>query len=126
MLLRLFTAIELPEAIKSDLLGLQTTAPHIKWMPANQFHITLNFLGNTEEQRVSEIKEIIEKGVNGVGKIQIKLTDIHVEKGRMIWVRVDEPLNKITDIHNKLENEFDQAKIGETPRKRNFRPHILL
>src|SRR3989344_293725 len=34
--------------------------------------------------------------------------------------------NKINDIHNKLENEFDHAKIGETPRKRNFRPHILL
>jgi len=46
---RLFVAIELPRRIKAELDGLRKEIPGVRWVPLDQLHLTLAFLGEVEE-----------------------------------------------------------------------------
>ncbi len=43
--MRLFVAIELPDQVRAKLAGLRTELSGARWIPAEQLHLTLAFLG---------------------------------------------------------------------------------
>lgn len=47
--MRLFIAIELPEEVKRILGRLRTDIPGARWVPMEQLHLTLSFLGEVDE-----------------------------------------------------------------------------
>lgn len=53
--MRLFIAIELPAHVKEVLSGLQTDIPGVRWVPAEQLHLTLLFLGEIEPECLDEL-----------------------------------------------------------------------
>src|SRR5690606_8596785 len=98
----------------------------IKWMNPQQFHITVYFLGNTPEEQIAQIKDIIKKAVADLPAITIKLSGVKVVKRRMIWVEVSDVNNLLNTLHQRLKKEFINKKIGERGVERAYRPHILL
>lgn len=55
--MRLFIAIELPDDFKKALCRLRTDVPGARWVPAEQVHLTLAFLGEVEETTAGELSE---------------------------------------------------------------------
>jgi len=55
---RLFLAIELPDETKEQLRRLRIDIPGARWVPANQLHLTLAFLGDVD---VESMKRLVEK-----------------------------------------------------------------
>lgn len=53
--MRLFIAIELPEEIKVELIRLRTGIPRARWVPVEQIHLTLAFLGETDEETARKL-----------------------------------------------------------------------
>jgi len=57
--MRLFVAIELPETVIAHLRkmqdGLRPVVEDARWTRPDQFHLTLKFLGETPEQRVTDL-----------------------------------------------------------------------
>jgi 2'-5' RNA ligase len=56
--MRLFVSIELPDEVRNSLRRAQEHLAEIvkaKWTPADQFHLTLKFLGETEDARVPRL-----------------------------------------------------------------------
>jgi 2'-5' RNA ligase len=47
--MRLFIAIELPDEIKKQLEGMRTHIPGSRWVPLEQIHLTLAFLGYVDD-----------------------------------------------------------------------------
>jgi 2'-5' RNA ligase len=62
---RLFIAIELPEFVAGHLAKMQDALrpllEHARWTRPDQLHLTLKFLGETPEQRVSELVDSLRK-----------------------------------------------------------------
>ena len=47
---RLFTAIELPEALREDLSALEAPLPGAHWTHEDNLHITLRFAGDVDNR----------------------------------------------------------------------------
>jgi 2'-5' RNA ligase len=56
-LMRLFIAIELPDDLKTALSRLRVDVPGARWVPPEQLHLTLAFLGEVEEKTAGELSE---------------------------------------------------------------------
>lgn len=55
--MRLFVAIELPDDLKTALGRLRTDVPGARWVPPEQLHLTLAFLGEVEEETAGKLGE---------------------------------------------------------------------
>jgi RNA 2',3'-cyclic 3'-phosphodiesterase len=55
--MRLFIAIELPDDLKTALGRLRVDVPGARWVPTEQLHLTLAFLGEVEEKTAGELCE---------------------------------------------------------------------
>ena len=66
--MRCFIAIELPEAVKSTLSGieeeLKKSKADVRWVKPDNVHLTLKFFGNIEEKKTEKIIEIMESICN--------------------------------------------------------------
>ncbi len=123
--MRLFIAIELPEEVKSYLKDLQKQILNdkAKLTLANDFHLTLKFLGEVEEQDVDVIKSKLKEIM--FEPFAAKLLTIGVfpsEKSiRVVWVGL-EPKDLITDLQKKIDSSL-QSKFEKDSR---FHPHLTL
>ena len=61
MWLRCFISLELPEELKKNIYGyiekLKAAGADVKWIPPENLHLTLKFLGDTTEELLKSINE---------------------------------------------------------------------
>ena len=80
MLLRCFIAIEIPETIKksvADIIdSLKKSGSDVKWVSEENIHITLQFLGETEESLIPDIKGALYKILAPYSPFYIKIADV--------------------------------------------------
>jgi len=123
--MRLFIAIELPEQARNALAGLRCDIPGARWIPVEQIHLTLSFLGEVDD--------------DGVTRLTDRLSRIHVptftlrfgESGcfpdrrrpRVLWVGLEHDsrlLNLAAKVHDAV------TECGIALEDRPFSPHITL
>ena len=63
--MRSFIAIELDPTIKDAILAfiqkLDASAPNIRWVQPQGMHLTLKFLGEVAENKITEIRSVLDK-----------------------------------------------------------------
>lgn len=125
--MRLFMAIEIPGEIREKLwraardFGIKGVILSNK----DQYHITLQFLGETEESRLPAIKEAL-SAVN-CKAFRIKISDISSFDPtlRVLFADIKEGSEELKSIYASIDSEF--AKRGITYEKENkFKPHLTL
>ncbi|HJR19354.1 MAG TPA: RNA 2',3'-cyclic phosphodiesterase, partial [Actinomycetota bacterium] len=61
--MRLFVAVDLPATVKDELdrliAALRPSIPDAKWVPRDNIHLTLSFLGEVGDERVEPIVEAL-------------------------------------------------------------------
>ncbi len=122
---RLFVAIELPEWVKAELSGLSFGLPGANWVPDDQLHLTLRFIGEVDRVQFEEIGQALTEVqldpfdlvLEGVGTFPPRGTP------NVLWVGVEknEPL---LQLRRRVESALVQA--GVTPEGRKFSAHITL
>jgi 2'-5' RNA ligase len=128
---RTFIAIDIIPADKLkeayDLIRYRMRLERINWVPADHMHITLNFLGDTEDNLLSEIK-VIAKGIaDKHHAFEISLHSFGVFKSlkepRVLWLGC-EPSSALDQIKEELDESL--AVLGFEPENRPFRPHLTV
>ncbi|MBK1661103.1 RNA 2',3'-cyclic phosphodiesterase [Paracraurococcus ruber] len=123
--MRLFVALALPAAIKAQLALLAGGIPGARWVPPENYHLTLRFIGEVESWRAEEVDEALAAirapgfglCLRGVGTF---------EKGGRInalWVGV-EKTDGLSFLQAKVETALQ--RIGLEPERRRFAPHVTL
>lgn len=123
--MRLFAAIPLPFDVRERLSNLCAGVQGARWLPMEQMHLTLRFIGEvngtTGQDIISALRDVsftsFHLHLRGVGCFR---------KGRapkVIWAGVDDriPLERL---HGKIEAVLQ--RVGVTPEKRKFWPHVTL
>ena len=124
-MIRLFVALALPAAIKAQLALLSGGIPGAKWVPPENYHLTLRFIGEVESWRAEEVDEALanirarqfELSLRGVGTFE-KAGRIH-----SLWVGAERN-DALTHLQNKVETALQ--RIGLPPERKRFSPHVTI
>lgn len=128
--MRLFVAIEIPAEIRAALAAfvneLRAAAPQAKWVRAENLHVTLKFLGETEAAKLS----VVQSALGTVHSPQAVALDFRglgffpsEKRPRVFWAGMQASRNLAA-----LASGIDQAlhKLGFPLEERPFTPHLTL
>ena len=123
-MIRLFTAIEIPESLRMRLSLLQGGVPGARWSPPENLHLTLRFIGEVDEATANDIDDVLgslrapafELTLKGVGEFGGR--DAHA-----LWAGVapSEPLHRLVA---KIESALQ--RMGLEAETRKYTPHVTL
>ena len=99
----------------------------IKWVEENNIHITLKFLGETEEQKLPLIEDILLRRSLQQSGLTIKLTGLGIfgsrHDPRVIWTGI-EPYEALARLMTEMREDFIPA--GYPADRQNIIPHLTL
>ena len=128
---RIFIAIKIePE---NDLLRIHASLKSvlgdekINWVDPLNIHLTLAFLGDTEEDRIKVAAIMLKKQCSGFGEFDFNLCGTGVFKDfndpRVIWIGVNES-EKLAELYGRIKTGLEDT--GFKTENRPFRPHITI
>jgi len=99
----------------------------IKWTSPDNIHITLAFLGDTEEERIKIINAVLKEKCKGFGRFELIIKGSGVFKNlndpRVIWTGI-EPSGKLIQLNDFIINGLKDS--GTAIENRPFKPHLTL
>jgi RNA 2',3'-cyclic 3'-phosphodiesterase len=130
--MRTFFAIKPPAPILAAMTEAATPLQQaitscVKWVPADQIHLTVKFLGNLSPEHVDPLREKLVAACAQVGLIQTATTAIGVfpprGDARVIWFGI-EASNELNLLARMIEDAC--AELGYAREKRPFSPHFTI
>lgn len=132
---RLFFALPITSGLYPKIYNLEKEINQkmkINWLPLENLHLTLLFLGWLEINELTKIIEIFKKTINenkNTFKIlKLKITKIDYGppgKKRMIWLYLEKN-KQLEEMKNILENNLIYNKINFQKESKDLLPHINL
>lgn len=130
--MRLFIAMPLPlqieEALGKIILALKQSRSNVKWVDSGNIHLTLKFLGETDEKKVDNIIEGIKRVGVGHKTVKSRLEGLggfpNLRKPRIIWAGLSEGVDILAKIAADIENEME--KLNFEKENRPFKSHLTL
>jgi 2'-5' RNA ligase len=129
--LRLFVAVDVPAGVR-DLVEeavspIRERYARAKWVPKQNQHVTLKFLGSTWPRLVEWVVESIGSVSREREPFRSRVIDVGAFPGpgraRVLWAGLDDPEGRMT----ALATALDQALAREfEPEKRAFTPHLTV
>ena len=122
---RLFFGVSIPARARESLEDLAEGVPEARWVPEDNFHVTLSFLGEVPERQVQEIGDAARAVRSDPFSLQLQSVGIFPRRppARVLWAGVrHEP--RLLLLQKRLEKEL--FEIGFQPEKRKYHPHVTL
>jgi 2'-5' RNA ligase len=124
--MRLFVGIDLPWELRDRLVALSGRGiPGARWVPAENYHLTLRFIGETPAYLAEEIDHAL-AGLKARGfSLTLAGLGTFSKGGRAtaLWVGVERS-QPLEHLRSKIETALQ--RIGLEPERRRFTPHVTL
>jgi 2'-5' RNA ligase len=123
--MRLFVGIDLPWEIRERLDALEGNIPGARWVPSENFHLTLRFIGEVDKHQAEEIDLALASLRARSFELTLAGVGTFAKGGREItlWAGVERS-PKLEHLQNKIETALQ--RIGLEPERRRFTPHVTL
>ena len=130
--IRLFIAIELSQSIHDQLADLMTELKKFdwkaaKWVRSENIHLTLKFLGDTEQNKLPLLKSSLVEACKDIKpfKLIIKGTGVFPSRKnpRVLWVGMTESV-ELSHLYTAVEEAM--TAFGYKKEDRPFSPHLTL
>jgi 2'-5' RNA ligase len=131
--IRAFIAIELSVEIRRSLDQVSSQLRHslkgapVRWVPADNIHLTLKFLGNVSVANLDLLKEVVRNDVARHSPFELSVGELgafpSIHRPRVIVVRVQAPA-ELGQMQRGLEEQT--RRLGYDPEERPFSPHLTL
>jgi len=119
----LATEIERIQNLFEDASGLRFTDP-------TQAHLTLKFLGETDQEQLPGLRETLAQAVDIADISPFELTAgglgvfPDLEYIQVLWLGIDAGTSELTALHRTIEERT--TALGFEPEQHDFTPHITL
>ncbi|KKM13103.1 hypothetical protein SY88_00685 [Clostridiales bacterium PH28_bin88] len=129
---RAFIAVEFVPALRRQLhllqQNLKESRADVKWVEAENLHLTLHFLGEVEEGLILRVRNCMEKTGEEFSPFTISLAGTGTfpgpERPRVLWVGLANGSKLLAQLRQRLGDYLEE--IGVSLDRRPFSPHITL
>lgn len=132
-LLRAFIAVEIPpgihQAIEDQTASIRATlnASLVRWVPAENIHLTLKFLGDVSPSNVELLEQMLSVEVSQHRTFEMKFGGLgafpNPKRPRVIWIGIQAPAGLEALQHGI---EAATATLGYPDEQRPFSPHLTI
>ena len=129
--MRLFAAIDPPAELRDSLaaaLGAER-GEGLRWVPAEQWHLTLAFYGEVDDSKVEKLQEGLARAADRTRAFGVRLASAgtfpkQATKARVLWVGLDGEVDAVRRLADRCAGAGRRARIAMEDRK--FRAHLTL
>lgn len=130
--IRSFIAIPLSPEVQRNarrlMRDLRQEKDGIKWVPEDNLHLTLKFLGEVIDRDVPAVCQAIRNVCQSIDPFALEFAGAGgfptSERPRVIWAGIVDGGDSLVALVTALETEL--AKLGFKPDPRDYRPHLTL
>ncbi|MEM1068223.1 MAG: RNA 2',3'-cyclic phosphodiesterase [Planctomycetota bacterium] len=130
--IRSFIAIPLADDVLKGATQLLQRVSHpgdgIKWVPSDNFHLTLKFLGEVDNTEVPDVCQTIREACQASQPFELAFAGTgafpDLPRARVLWVGVDDASGELTRLVNQLDHKL--ADLGFKREARDYTPHLTL
>ncbi len=130
--IRSFIAVEIDKINKqkiSELIAqLKESNADVKWVSEDQMHLTLKFLGNTEQDKIQKVACILKSIADDFSAFSIKFSNIgafpNTSRPRVIWMGIKDGSEILESFNNRIEAGL--VKLGFEQESRQYKAHLTL
>lgn len=131
MALRCFIAVGIPGAVKEQLTGvmgrLKKSGADVRWVPIENVHLTLKFLGATEEDIIADITDALYNRLSSYCPFCIRIDGVgcfpDTRRPRVIWAGIVGS-RELEGLAEDVDSEM--VKLGYAAEDRAFSPHLTM
>lgn len=124
---RLFVAIDFPEAVNQQLIGLCKGINKAKWIKPGQIHLTLRFIGEVTDEQAELLKLALRELRAKAFDLQLKGTGTFPQqegrRPRILWADVQAG-PELAELASKVDQAATAA--GLVLKEEDFTPHVTL
>lgn len=118
--------VEPTNKIKEFSENLKRIKAKIKLVDLKNLHITLKFLGETEEDIIKDVERCMKDSIRGIEPSIMRLQGVgafpNLRKINVIWIGVE--CSEMETIFQRLEEGLE--KLGYNRERRGFSPHLTI
>ena len=124
-MIRLFTALGLPDDLRTRLTALQGGIDSARWVAPHNLHITLRFIGEVTENHARDIAAALDEIRTGSFPVTVSGTGRFGsgDRARALWAGV-ERTDALVALHEKIDRAL--IRTGLPPEGRKYMPHVTL
>ncbi len=130
MKIRCFIALEIPREVREYILKRIDEVDNfrkLKWENSSKFHITLKFLGDVEETKIEDVKNVLEEFIADKKPVRMTLDRFGAfyrdKKPKVLWAGFKYN-GALTEYQKELERRL--SEVGFQVEGRKFSPHLTL
>jgi len=131
-MLRLFIALPVPGATRRELAEiieeLKKHGGSVKWVKPENMHLTVRFLGDTDERMVPALKKLLDTAARGHQASDTVIDYLggfpNLRRPRVIWAGLGNNLMPLEKMAEQLELAVRKLQFLEE--KKKFNPHLTL
>jgi len=121
---RLFVGLEIPDELRDRLAMIQSGVHGARWVPRENFHITLRFVGEVDEAQARDFAHDLDRvrapsfelTLSGAGHFEAN------RRVRQLWIGVERN-DALSALHDRIDALATRA-VG--PDNQRFRPHVTV
>ena len=122
-------AVDLPSEVKDELwrarADLQERMSAVRWVPRDNLHLTLSFLGSVEDPEVVAVSRGIAEAVASMVDFPVSLDRLGAfpseARARVLWVGLSDPAGGLESLAGSVGGGLGAVASAEP---RPFRPHV--
>lgn len=128
-MLRTFIAIKIPptSGLRALHARLADLGERFHPVPLDSLHVTLKFLGDTPEDKVSEVTSVLERIVAGRTTVHLRLVGVgafpNARRPSVFWVGLEQN-ETLSAIASELDRQL--VSLGFPAEGRFYQPHLTL
>jgi 2'-5' RNA ligase len=128
---RLFVAAEIPDDVRSVIAEAidppMNEVPGARWVPPENWHVTVKFLGATEPSTIAWIESQIEEALDECPQVGLEIAGLVFfappRRPPMLHVALADPDGELAGLADRVAGCLEPTFPRE---KRKFRPHLTL
>jgi 2'-5' RNA ligase len=129
---RCFIAVELSkeiaEGVRRIQAGLREHTEGVRWVRPEGIHLTLQFLGEVDPDRIEGIAATAQECVKAIEPFTIGVRGCgrfpNAKNPRVIWIGVDDPSGRLKELQAQVAQGMEER--GFAPEERAYTPHLTI